>query len=263
VNILFIGEIVGKLGRRTVGKVLPNLLKSANISVVLANAENLAHGKGVTKATLEEVRSYGVDAFTSGNHVFWRKGISDLLEGNDASIIRPANYPNDVPGQGFKVIDLGKDGRVLLINLLGRTFFNEPTFCPFRTVDKILKDLADEEFTAIVVDFHAEATSESVAMGWYLDGRVTAVVGTHRHVPTADAWALPRGTAYVTDLGMVGARHSVLGVESEIIIDKLKSPRPQKFEWVEEGPAVFNSVLIEVENGKAKSIERVDRVLEN
>jgi len=260
-NILFIGEIVGKLGRRTVGALLPSLLNNANISVVLANAENIAHGKGVTKTTLEEVQSYGVDAFTSGNHVFWHKGTSELLDNNDISIIRPANYPNDVPGQGFKIIDLGKDGRVLLINLLGRTFFNEPVFCPFRTVDKILEDLADEEFAAIVVDFHAEATSEQVAMGWYLDGRVTAVVGTHRHVPTADAWVLPQGTAYVSDLGMVGARHSVLGVEQEIIIDKLKNPRPQKFEWVEEGPAVFNSVLIEVEGGKAKSIERVDRVL--
>ena len=261
-KILFIGEIVGKLGRQTVGALLPSLLKDANISVVLANAENIAHGKGVTKTTLEEVQNYGVNSFTSGNHVFWRKGTSELLDNNEISIIRPANYPNDVPGQGFKIIDLGKDGRILLINLLGRTFFNEPTFCPFRTVDKILEDFADEKFAAIVVDFHAEATSESVAMGWYLDGRVTAVVGTHRHVPTADAWVLPQGTGFVTDLGMVGARHSVLGVEQEIIIDKLKSPRPQKFEWVEEGPAVFNSVLIEVEDGKAKSIERVDKVLE-
>ncbi len=261
-RILFIGEIVGKLGRRTVGALLPSMLKSANLSVVLANVENLAHGKGVTKTTLEEVQSYGVDAFTSGNHVFWRKGTSELLDSNEISIIRPANYPNDVPGQGFKIIDLGKDGRVLLINLLGRTFFNEPTFCPFRTVDKILEDLAGEDFSGIVVDFHAEASSERVAMGWYLDGRVTAVVGTHTHVPTADAWVLPQGTGYVSDLGMVGARHSVLGVEKEIIIDKLKSPRPQKFEWVEEGPAVFNSVLIEVEDSKAKSIERVDKVLE-
>ncbi len=260
-KILFIGEIVGKLGRQTVGRVLPTLSKDANITVSFANAENIAHGKGVTKGTLEEVQSYGVDAFTSGNHVFWRQGVSEILDSDDISIIRPANYPNDVPGRGFQIIDLGKDGRVLLINLLGRTFFNEPVFCPFRTVDKILEELADEEFAAIVVDFHAEATSESVAMGWYLDGRVTAVVGTHRHVPTADAWVMPQGTAFVTDIGMVGARHSVLGVEPGIIIDKLKNPQPQKFEWVEEGPAVFNSVLIEVEGGKAKSIERVDKVL--
>jgi len=158
---------------------------------------------------------------------------------------------------------LGKDGKVLLVNLLGRTFFSEPVFCPFRTVDKILKSFEDEKFAAIVVDFHTEATSEQVAMGWYLDGRVTAIVGTHRHVPTADAWILPQGTAFVTDVGMVGARHSVLGVAPEIIIDKLKNPQPQKFAWVEEGPTVFNSVLIEVDkNGKAKSIERVDKVLD-
>jgi len=261
-RILFVGEIVGKLGRLTVGRVLPNLRQSAKIAVVLGNAENLAHGKGVTTTTLAEVQSYGVDALTSGNHVFWRKEVNEVFEENDPPIIRPANYPEDIPGKGFKILDLGKDGKVLLVNLLGRTFFNEPVFCPFRTVDKILEDFAGEKFAAIVIDFHAEATSEQVAMGWYLDGRVTAVVGTHRHVPTADCWVMPQGTAFVTDIGMVGARHSVLGVEPQIIIDKLKDPRPQKFEWVEEGPAVFNSVLIGVKDGKAKSIERVDKVLE-
>jgi len=261
VRILFIGEIVGKLGRHTVGALLPGLRKDANISVVFANAENIAHGKGATKATLSEVQSYGVDYFTSGNHIFWRKEVFEEFDAENSSIIRPANYPQDIPGQGFKIIDLGKNGKILLINLLGRIFFNEPVFCPFRTVDKILEDFADERLVAIVVDFHAEATSEQVAMGWYLDGRVTAVVGTHRHVPTADAWVLPQGTAFVTDIGMVGARHSVLGVEKEIIISKLKNPQPQKFEWVEEGPAVFNSVLIEVENGKAKNIERIDKVI--
>lgn len=260
-KILFIGEIVGKLGRHTVGALLPNLRQSAKIAVVFANAENIAHGKGATKTTLAEVQDYGVNAFTSGNHIFWRKEVLEVFDADNSSIIRPANYPEDVPGKGFEIIDLGQDGKVLLINLLGRTFFNEPVFCPFRTVDKILEDFADEKLAAIVVDFHAEATSESVAMGWYLDGRVTAVVGTHRHLPTADCWVMPQGTAYVTDLGMVGARHSVLGVEPQIIIDKLKNPQPQKFEWVEEGPAVFNSVLIEVENGKATSIERVDKVL--
>lgn len=260
-KILFIGEIVGKLGRRTVGALLPNLRQSANIAVVFANAENIAHGKGVTKTTLAEVQDYGVNTFTSGNHIFWRKEVFEVFDVNDPLLIRPANYPNDVPGQGFKIIDLGQDGRILLINLLGRTFFNEPVFCPFRTVDKILKDFEDEKFAAIMVDFHAEATSEQVAMGWYLDGRVTAVVGTHRHVPTADVWVLPQGTAFVTDVGMVGAQHSVLGVEPEIIIEKLKNPQPQKFEWVEEGPAVFNSVLVEVEDGGAKSIERIDRIV--
>lgn len=263
-KILFIGEIVGKLGRLTVERVLPNLRRDASISVVFANAENIAHGKGATTATLAEVQNYGVDAFTSGNHIFWRKEAFEELESNDPPVIRPANYPSDVPGKGYKVVDLGKEGRVLLINLLGRrSGFSEPVSCPFRTVDKILNDFARENLVATVVDFHAEATSERVAMGWYLDGRVSAVVGTHTHVPSADAWVMPQGTAYVTDLGMVGARHSVLGVEPQIIIQKLKDPRPQKFEWVETGPAVFNSVLIEVENGMAKSIERVDRVLEH
>lgn len=261
-RILFIGEIVGKLGRRAVGGVLPSLRESANISVVLANAENIAHGKGATTATLEEVQGYGVDAFTGGDHIFWCEKAFEELDKSDPLLIRPANYPKDVPGKGFKVVDLGKDGRILLINLLGTTFIDQPAFCPFRTADKILKNFAKQSFSAIVVDFHAEATSEKAALGWYLDGRVSAVVGTHTHVPTADAKILPKGTAFVSDVGMVGARDSVLGVEPEIIIQKLKSPLPQKFEWAETGPAVFSSVLIEVEGGRARDIKRIDKIID-
>lgn len=263
--ILFIGEIVGRLGRRTVGEVLPGLRKSAKITTVLANAENLAHGKGATAKTVEEVRNYGVEAFTSGDHIFWREDFLKELDADDPFVIRPANYPKDIPGRGFKVIDVGKSGKLLLLNLLGTDRFSDPVECPFRTVDRILKEFSSENLAAIIVDFHAETTSEKVAMQWYLDGRVTAVVGSHTHVPTSDARVLPKGTAVVTDVGMVGAQHSVLGVEPEIIVRRFKNPqRSERFEWVEEGPTVFNSVLIEVgDDGKAKGIKRVDRVLSN
>lgn len=272
-NILFIGDIVSKLGRTTVQKVLPELKEQYSLDVVFANGENLAHGKGVTLGTINDVLSSGISYLTSGNHVFWQKDTNLLLDDPSVSLLRPANYPSDVSGRGWEIINLahlnpvgenaGKSSKVLLINILGRSFFtNVHVNCPFRTVDAILNQVGDEDLSAIIVDFHAEATSEKKAMGWYLDGRVTAVLGTHTHVPTADAWVLPQKTAYVTDIGMVGAQHSVLGVDSDIIIDTQKNPGPQRFEWVEEGPAVFNSVLVKVDNkGIALEIERIDRIV--
>ncbi|MCG2685853.1 YmdB family metallophosphoesterase [Candidatus Parcubacteria bacterium] len=259
-RILFLGDIVGKLGRRACEKLLPKLKKDAKIDLVLANAENIAHGKGATKATIEEVLSYGIDHFTSGNHIFWCKGFDRDIEG--LPVLRPANYPPETPGKGYTVLDLGKSGQVLLINLLGRTFIESSAACPFREADRILEEFQGREGVTVVVDIHGEATSEKVALGWYLDGRVAAVLGTHTHVPTADAWVMPKGTAYITDVGMVGARNSVLGVAPPIIIDRFITAVPQRFDWVENGPAVFNSVLLEVDgNGRAKSIERIDRVL--
>ena len=262
-KILFVGEIVGRAGRRAVGEVLPKLRQDANITAVLANAENIAHGRGATPNTLEEVKKWGIDVFTSGDHIFWREEIYKELMSDDPPIIRPANYPDDLPGIGFKILPTNGQGNILIINLLGRNSFPDPVACPFRTADSLLKKWSREDFAAIIVDFHAETTSEKVAMQWYLDGRVTAVIGTHTHVATADTWVMPQGTAVVTDVGMVGAQHSVLGVEPEIIIRRYKNPRlPERFEWVEEGPRVFSSVLIEVgDNGRALAIERVDKRL--
>lgn len=262
-RILFLGDIVARLGRKTTGKVLPRLLKTAKIALVFANAENIAHGKGATKATIEEVRGYGVEYFTSGNHIWWQRNFPEELDDPGLPVIRPANYADDISGRGYAIIDTGKHGKVLLINLLGRTLINQPTTCPFRTVDGILAENNKLKFSAIIVDMHAEMTSEKVALGWYLDGRVSAVLGTHTHIPSNDAWMMPKGTAYVTDIGMVGARHSVLGVKPEIIIQHLKYPMPRKFEWVEEGPAVFNSVLLDIDRktGKAKSIKRIDKTV--
>jgi len=260
-KILFIGDIVAKLGRAAVKEVLPGLAKKEKIDLVVANIENLAHGKGATADTIEEIRKAGVDIMTSGNHIWFRGEFVDVLS-SDPRILRPANYPADTPGFGFTYAKTARQ-KVLVINLLGRQWMNEPTDEPYRTIDAILLDQVEKEKPdAIVVDFHAEATSEKRAMGYFLDGRVTALIGTHTHIPSADAQILPKGTAFVTDVGMTGAALSVLGVEPEIIIKRQKDPYPVKFEWVEEGPKVFNSVLIETKKGKAaKSIVRIDKNL--
>jgi hypothetical protein len=260
-KILFIGDIVAKPGRAVVKETLPDLIKKEKIDLVVANIENLAHGKGATAATVKEIKEAGVDIMTSGNHIWSRDEFADELS-NDPTILRPANYPADTPGYGFTYANVGKD-KVLIINLIGRQWLDQPTDEPYRTIDTLLLDQVEKEKPkAILVDFHAEATSEKAAMAWFLDGRVTAVVGTHTHVPSADAQILPRGTAFVTDVGMTGALHSVLGVEPTIIIKRQKDPYPVKFEWVETGPRVFRSVLIETKRGgKASLIERIDKSL--
>ncbi|HEX7455990.1 MAG TPA: TIGR00282 family metallophosphoesterase [Candidatus Nanoarchaeia archaeon] len=260
-RILFIGDIVAKPGRSAVKQILPDLTREEKIDLVVANIENLAHGKGATEKTVEEVREAGVDIMTSGNHIWFREEFADVLN-NDPAILRPANYPADAPGFGFTNAKVGRQ-KVLIINLLGRLWMDEPLDEPYRTIDTILLDQVEKEKpNAILVDYHAEATSEKAALAWFLDGRVTAVVGTHTHVPSADAQILPKGTAFVTDVGMSGALHSVLGVEPQIIIKKQKDPQPIRFEWTETGPKVFRSVLIETKRGgKAKSIKRLDKTL--
>lgn len=260
-KILFIGDIVAKPGRRAVAEVLPQLIKKEKIDLVIANIENLAHGKGATKEKVDELRGYGVNLFTSGNHIWFKEEFAEELN-NDPTIIRPANYPADNPGFGFTYANVGKE-KVLLINLIGRQWIDEPVDEPYRTVDQLLLDQVEKEKPNIIlVDFHAEATSEKNALAWFLDGRVTAVVGTHTHIPTADTWILPKGTAFVTDIGMSGALHSVLGVMPDIIIRKQKDTSPAKFEWVETGPKTFRSVLIVTEKkGLARSIERIDRLI--
>ncbi len=259
-KILFIGDIVAKPGREAVKEVLPDLIKKEKVKLCVANIENLTHGKGATAEKVDEMREAGVDIFTSGNHIWYRKEFVDVLN-NDPTVIRPANYPGDSAGFGFTFAKVGKD-KVLIINLLGRQWIDEPVDEPYRVVDMLLLDQVEKEKpSAIFVDFHAEATSEKNAMAWFLDGRVSAVLGTHTHVPTADEWILPKGTALVTDIGMSGALHSVLGVDPSIIISRQKNPGPLKFEWVEDGPRVFRSVLIETDKkGLAKSIKRRDNL---
>lgn len=249
---------MASLGRSTVTNILPSLKKSDKINLAIANCENLAHGRGATAEKINEMIASGVDFFTSGDHIFRIPQFNEDIE--SLPVIRPANWPEETPGKGYKVLDLGKNGKILIINLLGQTYINGPITNPFYTIDKILSQFESEKFASILVDFHAEVSSESRAMGFYLDGRVTAVFGTHTHIPTADTQILPKGTAYITDVGMVGARDSVLGVEPQIIIDRFTKVPADRFEWVEKGPAVFNSVLLEVKDGKVARFERVDKI---
>lgn len=260
-RVLLIGDVVAKAGRAAVAKVLPDLIKKEKVDLVIANIENLSHGKGATADKVEELRGYGVDIFTSGNHIWFKPEFYDTLD-TDPTVIRPANYPADSPGFGFTIAKV-KTKKVLIINVLGRQWIEQAIDEPYRTVEQILLDQMEKEKPDFVfVDFHAEATSEKSAMAWFLDGRVTSVYGTHTHVPSADPWILPAGTAFVTDIGMTGAQNSVLGVIPDIIIRKQKDTAPVKFEWVETGPKLFRSVLVETGTKlTAKAIKRIDKVV--
>lgn len=260
-KVLFLGDIVGKIARAAVADMLPSLKRDLLPDLVIANAENLAHGKGVTRDTLNEMVEAGVDVFTSGNHIFKKSGYEEILDGEEFTIIRPANYPLGVPGKGYIVTQVGNT-QLAVINLMGRVFFREDLDDPFATVDKILEEIETEYGKiSIVIDWHAEATSEKVCLGWHLDGKVSAVLGTHTHVPTADARILPQGTGYITDVGMVGARDSSLGVAIEGPLEMFKTQLPSTFEIPESGSVQVNSVYLEIspETGLTTAIKRIDR----
>ncbi len=255
-TILMFGDVVGKPGRKAVAKILLELRKKYDPDLVIANAENLAHGIGITKKTVDYILSSGVDVLTSGNHVFGKKEGLDLLSNKEYPILRPANYPPGVVGRGYDIFKV-RTKKVLVISLLGRVFFASDYDCPFRSADEILEKYRKEKI--IIVDFHAEATSENEAFGFYLDGRVSAVLGTHTHVPTQDFKILPKGTAYVTDIGMVGTADSILGDKKEPILKRFLHQIPTKLEIEEEGPVEVNAVVVEVDDktGKAKKIEKI------
>lgn len=256
-RVLMIGDVVGKPGRRAVAALVPGLRKELALDIVIANGENAAAGKGLTVSTAKDLFDAGVDVITSGNHIWDQKDIIPYLDG-EAPVLRPANYPPGVPGRGLE-----RCRGLTVINLMGRTFMYEIDD-PFRIADRLLEGV--EPGTPILVDMHAEATSEKTAMGWYLDGRVSAVVGTHTHVPTADPRILPKGTAFVTDTGMCGPLDSIIGVDPQPVIRKFLTGMPARFSVAESSRRVqFNAVLVDIDEatGKARSIERADREWEN
>jgi metallophosphoesterase (TIGR00282 family) len=259
VRILFIGDIVGRPGRKMVKRVLSGLIDAAEIDLVIANGENAAGGFGISSEVSRELLDAGIDLITLGNHTWDNREITTVLE-KEERVIRPANYPEGTPGAGFTIVESVQGVSVGVINLMGQVFM-DPLRCPFRTADYCINQIKGHT-RIILVDMHAEATSEKQALGWYLDGRVTAVVGTHTHIATADERILPQGTAYITDVGMTGPLNSVLGVKTELILQKMLTKRPVRFE-VAGGPVELNAVLIEAdEYGLAVRIERVRRVLD-
>lgn len=263
-KILFIGDIFGKPGRKIVEKVLNPYREENGIDFVIANGENILHGKGISEKNVTDMKAAGIDFFTSGNHVFSHRDIMPLMEDESFPLVRPANYPIGVPGRGFAVVKTSEDKKILIINLLGRVFIKEDTDCPFRAADAILERFKDVKPDAIFVDFHAEATSEKVALGYYLDGRVSAVLGTHTHIATADARILEKGTAYQTDVGFTGPRDSCIGVKKEIIIQHFLTQMKVKHE-VAEGPVIFSATEFAVKEGGilAESIKPVSITLDD
>ena len=259
-NILFIGDIFGRPGRTIVKERLPELVKQRSVDLVIANGENAAAGFGITPPLAEELFELGIDVMTTGNHVWDKRELIEyfqMADGNPHSparrLLRPANFPDKMPGWG--VYEGRKNGTpYAVMNLQGRVFMGQSDD-PFRFADQLLENIKSK---IILVDFHAEATSEKVAFGWYLDGRVTAVIGTHTHIPTADEIVLPKGTAYITDVGMTGPYDSVIGVKKEIVVDKFLSGMPARFEAAT-GDVRLCAVLIECDekNGRAKRMERL------
>lgn len=257
INILFIGDINGKPGRKIVKNLLPDIIKNKNVNFVIANGENVAGGFGITKEKYLELLSSGIDVVTTGNHIWDKKEVIELIN-CETNILRPANYPANNPGTGYGIFESkDKKFKVGVINLIGRIFM-PPAECPFATAQKIAEEISDKT-KIIIVDIHAEATSEKQALGFYLDGKVSAVIGTHTHVQTADERILPLGTGFITDAGMTGPFDSVIGVEKETIIRRFLTLMPEKFE-VAKTNLRLNAVLLSIDEstGKTKSIERIN-----
>jgi metallophosphoesterase (TIGR00282 family) len=263
IKILFIGDICGKPGRTTLKQILPELRKQENVDIVITNIENSAHGRGATPQTVNEIMEAGVDFMTAGNHIWRRKEFHELLSG-DYPIIRCQNYPEDLPGKGYAEIDLGEKGKLLVASFLGWSGMNERTITePFRSFDDFYKEINPADYSGIVVEFHAEMTSEKLVFPLYLDGKVSAVLGTHTHIPTADERILPGGTAYINDVGMVGPLNSALWVKKDIIFQQSKYPYSPAYEIEEEGSMRFDAVVVEIENAtKSTSIHRVNKIIQ-
>jgi metallophosphoesterase (TIGR00282 family) len=253
VKLLFVGDVVGGLGRRTLASVLPGLRERHQPDWVVVNGENSAGGVGITEKTARELFETGADAITLGNHAYRHREVYEFLD-REERIVRPANYPKGSPGRGHTVVE--RDGKRLgVVNLSGQLFL-EAVRSPFSEADAILSELRGKA-DHVLLDMHAEATSEKVALGWYVDGRVTACVGTHTHVPTADARVLPGGTAYITDVGMTGPRGGVIGVKRELAIERFLTLTQVRFETSEEDPWLMGVLIEAGDDGRATSIEQL------
>jgi len=250
--ILFLGDVIGKPGRAVIKRYLSEGPPKADL--VVANVENAAHGFGMTQSNLVELRQAGVNVFTGGNHTFDKKETVEFIDA-EVDVLRPANYPEGTPGTGLRVVECA-DVKVGIINLMGRVFM-EPLDSPFAVADKLLPEVKAET-NIVLVDMHAEATAEKIALGYYLDGRVSAVVGTHTHVQTADERLLPKGTAFITDIGCCGPTQGVIGMDRELVLRRMVNQLPTRLE-VAKGPAMLNGVFVEVAvaTGQALSIKRV------
>lgn len=263
IKIIFLGDIFGKIGRKGVIKYLPELKKEYNPDFIIANAENLAHGHGITRNSLQEMLNAGINFFTSGNHIMDKPDGEFILAEKDAPIIRPANYLKEMPGQGEKIFNIGEK-KLLMINLMGRVFFQENYKNPFKIMDELLEKYKNEPISGIIVDFHAEATSEKVALGYFLDGRVSAIIGTHTHIQTADEKVLPNGSAYISDVGMIGAKESVIGLDKDEVVQNFINEAGMSADIPETGICLINGVYLEIDSStkKAVKIERINKQTE-
>ncbi len=254
-NVLFIGDIIGRPGRRAVVRLLPKLRQELKIGLTIANCENVAGGFGLTKKLADELTEVGIDVMTSGNHIWDRREMLPYLD-SMTNVLRPLNYPSGVPGRGRGIYEVEPGLKVCVVNLMGRVFMR-PIDCPFRVVEGLLSEI-DGMIT--IVDMHAEATSEKVAMGWYLDGRVSAVLGSHTHVQTADERILPKGTAYITDAGMTGPHDSVIGIDKRAIINRFLTGIPSRFDSAKDDVR-FSGVYVAIDtiSRKCTEVRRIHR----
>jgi hypothetical protein len=258
-NILFIGDIVGSPGREAIAKLLPQLKKEYKLDFVIANAENAAGGSGITAAVAEELFGLGINVMTSGDHIWKKKEIFEIIN-QEERILRPVNFPSGAPGRGFNAFRVKDNLKVGVVNVNGRVFM-EALECPFRTALSAVEALY-KEAKVIIVDIHAEATSEKVALGWYLDGKASAVLGTHTHIQTADERILPQGTAYISDVGMTGPYDSVIGRRIEDVLERFLTSVPVRFEVAKENIQLAGAVLdIDEQTGRTRSIVRIQKKL--
>jgi len=258
-NIMMIGDICGRPGRHTAAHYIPILRAEYNLDLIIANGENSAGGVGITAKVLDELLNMGIDMITTGNHIWDKKEIFDFID-SGKPLIRPANYPPGTPGKGYLIVTVN-NRKVGIVNLSGRTFM-PPMDCPFRTANQILSEL-ESLCDIIIIDFHAETTSEKLALAWYLDGKVSCVAGTHTHIQTADERILPQGPAYISDLGMVGPWNSILGVDKEAVIAKFLTGLPVRFNVAADDDTIFCGIIMQIDDhsNKVSHIKRIQRHL--